>query len=330
MKLVGLLIAATMLLNVCPDALDEIRAAQDRSVTISFTGDCTISTDQGRSEQGTFNWYAKNYEPTYFLEKVADIFNEDDITVVNCETVLSDRNLTKRYKGEGTAYWFIGPASNAKIFSSSGVEVASVVNNHTNDFGAEGAADTVAALEAEGLDVLEAKKPVYIERKGITIGFLGAGIWWGGQEKELYKVLEEMEENSDIQIIYPHGGAEGSHEVEAWRKTSFRNLIDHGADIIVGTHSHRLQPLEEYHGGVIVYGLGNFCFGGNRYPQNRTAIYQLIITPGEDGYVYENSFIPCYVYTGSSNNWQPAPVPETDAAYRKILDFMAGELETPV
>lgn len=333
MRFTGILLAIFMLFNINPDFLSVLRLRQAElqdNITLSFVGDCTISTYLGGSGQGTLNWYAKNYEPTYFLQNVADIFEADDFTIVNCETVLTDRDLSSREKDEEVGFWFRGPTSNAKILSSSSVEIASVVNNHATDYGSTGYSDTVAALEAEGLEVLEAKSPVYVEKDGITIGILGAGIWYGGAEKELYNTLSVMCENSDVQVIYVHGGEEKLHEPEAWRKTSFRNLVDNGADLVIACHAHVLQPMEEYNGGIIVYGLGNFCFGGNRSPENRTAIYQCKITRTDDGFEYDSTIIPCYVYTGTTNNWQPAIMEEDDQNYQKVLDFMAGKISTPV
>ena len=331
MSFIKFFLALCMFFNASPGRLADLTdSLEPRSVTLSVVGDCTISTNLGAAGPGSFNWYAKNYDPAYFLEKVAPVFENDDFTVVNCETVLSDRTLTPRDKGEGTAYWFVGPSANANIFTSSGVEIACLANNHTDDFGAAGYADTVAALEAANLVVAEDRSPVYVTKDGITISILACGLWYGGAERELYKTLETMCLNSDFQIIYPHGGAEGTHQVDEWRRTAFRNLIDHGADLIVATHPHWLQPVEEYHGGTIVYSLGNFCFGGNNYPQNRTAIYQCTITKTPLGLLFSDEIIPCYVYTGDHNNWQPAPIAEDDPNYRKILDFMAGLISSPV
>ncbi len=329
MNFLRFLLALFMLLRTLPAPL--ARLPERASVTMTFVGDCTIATDQGSFKKNSLNWYTTNHEYSYFLEKVAPIFAEDDITVVNCETVLSDReDLTPVTKTTQRAFWFLGPAANAKIFSSSSVEVACFANNHMNDYGSQGQKDTIAALEAEDLIVGKDKKPVYIEKNGITVGILACQLWYGGAEKALYPILEEMVKNSDYQVIYPHGGTESVFYIDEWRTTAFHNLIDRGADLIVGTHAHRLQPIEHYKDGTIVYCLGNFCFGGNNAPQNRTAIYQCTITPDGDGFQFEEKLIPCYVYTGSRNNWQPCPVEEDDPVYQKIYDYMYGLREDPL
>lgn len=328
MALFKLIIALTVAFNTYAGTFKSL-IPEVREMKLSFVGDCTLGTQLGASGPGTFNGYAQNNPPEYFLEKVAPIFERDDFTVANCEGVLSDGPLLPADKGSDTAFWFIGPASNAKIFSSSSVEVAGFSNNHMGDYGYEGIRDTVRALEAEGVTVAEHLKPCYLEKDGFTVGLLACRIRWAGHEKSVYKLLDEMKENSDFQIIYTHGGAEGTHDVDQWRVTSFRNLIDRGADLVIGSHPHMLQPVERYNGGTIVYSLGNFCFGGNSHPENATAIYQcqLIKTPW--GITLKDSVIPCYVYTGRSNNYQPCPIEPEDPRYQKIIDYMNGKADRP-
>lgn len=328
MRLLRLLLALLLLLRQIPGGL--ITVPKSCSMTITFVGDCLISTSDGASYAGSLNWYAQNYEPTYFFEKVADYFTSDDLTVVNCETVLSDRALPPRDKGDPEAWWFTGPASNARIFSSSGVELASVANNHTYDYGRDGYQDTVEALKNQGLLVAEDGVPVYYEKNGVRVGVLACGIWYSGEEGIYLSALRQMVESSDFQIIYTHGGAESIFTPEEWRQASYRRLIDNGADLVVGCHAHRLQPMERYNGGTIVYGLGNFCFGGNSRPNNRTAIYRCTFRVGQGVTDMEDEIIPCYLYTGAYSVWQPSPIDPSDPNYQKVLDFMNGLTDSPM
>ncbi len=329
MRFFRLLLALLMFLSRLSG--DIFTVPESRSVTVSMVGDCLISTSNGASEAGSFNWYAANYAPTYFFEKVAEVFTSDDLTIVNCETALSDRELPRRPKAESTPWWFVGPASNAQIFSSSGVEMASVANNHTYDYGAEGYADTVEALKAQGLEVCEDGVPVYYEANGVRLGVLACGIWSPGQEGAFLGTVRAMRENCDFVIVYPHGGAEGTFEPEEWRQASYRRLIDGGADLVAGNHAHRIQPLERYNGGTIVYGLGNFCFGGNSYPNNRTVIYRFTVTVSASGTaVMEDEILPAYLYTGSYSVWQPSLMDPADPNYQKVLDFMDGLIDSPM
>ena len=333
MKLAGVLLAVAMLLGANPDAPEVIRDRMEDSVILSFAGDCTLGAQKGAKSKGNFNWYADNEEPDYFLKNVYDIFSTDDFTIVNCEGVLTDRPLEYYDKGSDGAFYFKGKADNAKIFTAGSVEIASVINNHTRDYGPAGKSDTIDALEAEGVRALDANKPVYVEKDGIRISFLACGIWYTGQEKDIYKSLDEMNENSDIQVIYSHGGTEGVYEVDSWRKSVYHSLINRGVDIIVNSHPHRLQPVEHYKNGLIVYSLGDFCFGGNSFPVNKkTAIYRVKITRTDDGFEFEDEIIPCWLHSGttSANNFQPTPVDPVEYAdtYEKMIAYMRGERKT--
>lgn len=299
------------------------------TINLSIAGDCLLATYKGQRYQGSFSDYAATRESGYFLEKVQDIFASDDFTIVNLENVLTDRSLKEAEKSSTPAYWFKAPTANTKILAGSGVEAVSLANNHTGDYGAAGKKDTAAAVEAAGLAYGTNDKTIYLEKNGFVIAVICHGLWSEGQASQVVGRIKEASENSDYQIVFYHGGKEGVHTPEAWKVRASRRLVDAGADLVIGNHPHVLQPMEVYKGVNIVYSLGNFCFGGNRKPENRTVIYQVSLTV-EDGVLSEEhaSLIPCYVFTGKTNNWQPAPITD-ETIKQKVLDFMAGKRNLP-
>ena len=288
------------------------------SMTLSFVGDCLISTLKGDSSKGTLNWYAQNYEPTYFFEKAYDTLSADDYTVANCETVLTDRKLTPRDKGTGSrVFWFYGPTENAKIFPAGSVEVTGVVNNHMKDYGQAGYEDTVAALKKQNLIVGDYDTPVYLQKNGIKAAVLFVNLWSYSDTKPIINAMKSLDADTDYKIVYFHGGVEATNYPEQWKVDACRALIDAGANFVIGMHPHVLQPIEEYHGGVIVYSLGNFLFGGNTAPVKNTIIYQVELKKGG----FKQNIIPCQVYSGSRNNWQPC-YPESEKSKQKTLDLL--------
>ncbi len=314
-----------------PAAIGETAEPADGSFTIdlSIVGDCLLATHKGQTYKGSFSWYAARQEPAYFFEKVYDIFSADDFTIVNLENVLTDRPLKEKEKSTDPAYWFKAPAANAGILAQNSVEAVSLANNHTGDYGEAGRRDTARAVEAAGLPYGTNDETVYLEKNGFTIALICHGLWNEGQASQIIRRLNAAAENSDYQIVFFHGGTEGTHDVEDWKQRACRRLADAGADLVVGCHPHVLQPMEVYNGVNIVYSLGNFCYGGNRRPENRTVICRAVLTV-EGGQLADEAveFIPCYVYTGNTNNWQPAPI--TDEAERqKVLAFMEGREKLP-
>lgn len=108
--------------------------------------------------------------------------------------------------------------------------------------------------------------------------------------------------------------------------------MDAGADLVIGNHPHVLQPMEMYNGVRIIYSLGNFCFGGSRSPENRTVMYNLTLKVDRNTLElesFEDSITPCYVYTGSTNNWQPAPITD-ETVKQKVIGFMNWKVNSPV
>lgn len=340
------------------------------TISMDFVGDIMLAGNE--TATSSIDAMANSQPSTYFFENVRDYFLNDDITIANCENVFSDNdNLVKTDKGESAAleqynnavaeynsavalaqqsgttvsmekpeytfraFWFRSHAATAKLLPENGVDVVSIDNNHTYDFGTDGNMDTRAALDVAGVDWGKDGKIVYKEINGFKIAFVFGSMYSAGAEQAMLVDLEEANANSDYQVVYFHGGEEKVHAYEDWKQASCHNLVDHGADLVIGSHPHVLQPMETYNGVNIVYSLGNFIFGGNNYPENRTLIYNQTLTITQDaatgGFTVANTdvtLIPCYVYTGESNNYQPAVI-ENETDKQLVIDFMQGKRELP-
>lgn len=296
----------------------------ENTLKMSFIGDCVIGGDPVDYGYESFIWYSENKPLSYFFEKVKSVLEQDDFTLANMETVLSDNMSLRPVEKDGErTFWFMAKSKNAQILTEGSVEVAGVVNNHTYDFGDEGYNDTVKALEDAGLLVGEDCVPLYFEKNGIKVGVAYANLWAYYQVNDIFDALEEMQGKCDYKIVFFHGGEEGQHEPDNFKIDACRDLANSGlCDLIVGAHPHVLQPLEVVNDVPILYSLGNFCFAGNNYPENKTVIFGVNLTKDENGKVTaETNITPCYVYTGDDNNFQPAVI--TDANDKQeILDML--------
>lgn len=299
------------------------------TIDLSIAGDFVLATYMGQVYEGSFSWYAQNYGPSYFLENVSHIFDADDFTIVNLECVITDNPLKEVAKDHNPAYWFKGPSSNLEILTVGSVECVSLANNHAGDYGSQGRKDTIDAVTAAGLYYGNNDHTFYLEKNGFRIAVICHGLWGEWQADAIAKRIDEAELNSDYQIVFYHGGKEGIHSPEEWKIRASRKLVDAGADLVIGNHPHVLQPFEVYKGVKIVYSVGNFCYGGSRNPENRTIIYKQVLTIEGGELIAETSeIIPCYVYTGSTNNWQPAPIEDETQKYL-VFEFMAGTRPLP-
>lgn len=302
------------------------------NIKLSFAGDTMLASYKDQTTPGSFNEYVNKKEPSYFLDKVRNIFLEDDFTIVNLENVLTDQNLPEIEKNSDPAYWYKSKTSNINILSSSSIEGISISNNHTNDYGKIGKEDTINAILNANIKYGDYNNIMYFEKNNYKIAVICKGLWIESQTNEIIKLIKEAKEKSDYQIIFFHGGQERIHQPEEWKINAVRKLIDNGANLVIGSHPHVLQPREIYNGKEIVYSLGNFCYGGNRNPENRTIIYQMNLTINKEtnSLINEQSnIIPCYVYTNKTNNYQPAPI-QVETIKNKVIDFMNWKEDSPI
>lgn len=274
-------------------------------VVISLAGDCTLGNAQVQGYDGTFNqMYDIKQDPSYFFQNVKDIFSQDDMTLVNFEGVLTDSNerVEKEYNMKGRHEY-------NQILVEGDIEAVSLGNNHRMDYGEEGLADTLAALDEISMvyaydDVLG----IYETKEGIRIGFVSVNEVYDEELVETF--LEEgmkklREDEVNLVIACCHWGEELEYYPEEYQITLGHKCIDWGADLVVGCHPHVLQGFEYYQGKYIIYSLGNFCFGGNRNPKEKdTMIVQAEFTL-EDGVPVgeaELTVIPCTISSVSDRN----------------------------
>lgn len=299
------------------------------TITISAAGDCSLGNHLQQDYYYSFNQaYDKNGE-AYFFENVKDIFEADDLTLVNLEGTLTDSETP----AEGRTYNIKGAPAYTGILTAGSVEAVSMGNNHRLDYGLSGSNDTVKNLEEAGIvyaydDILG----VY-EVKGIKIGYVSVNetSWGYGSEKFIKEGIASLQEQgADLIIACCHWGVEKDYYTEAYQNELGRICIDAGADLVLGHHPHVLQGIEEYNGKYIVYSLGNFSFGANRNPADKdTMIFQQTFS-FVDGEMLESTearVIPCSVSSVTErNNFQPTPL-EGDEALRVIkrLNEFSGD-----
>lgn len=289
-------------------AAEVIKEPEIQTVTITATGDCTLGVTQTHGYAGSFHEYYDQYGEDYFFEDVRDIFEQDDFTLVNLECVLS--NATERVEKT----WNLkGKPEYAGIMTGSSVEACSLGNNHTFDYGQEGLDETREVLNEAGIIFgFNDHVATYETHSGIVIGIVSASQLSADETHAGYirDGIEELrKEGADLVIACCHWGIEGDHYPNDYQQQLAHQVIDWGADVLIGTHPHVLQGVELYNGKVICYSLGNFCFGGNRNPQDKdTAIYQQTFT-FVDGVLQSDisaDIIPCRISSVTSrNDFQP-------------------------
>lgn len=294
---------------------------QPEEFTLTFAGDCTFAMS------GFVNAVGEDY--TYPFKDVQPYFGSDDCTFINLECALSDRGAKAN-----KLFTFRGSPAYINILTQGSVEFASVVNNHSMDYGQVAYDDTRALLDEAGVHYAEDQKTTLFEtQRGLKIGVLA--LYFPSATDGIADHIKSLrEQGAEIVVVCVHWGEEYHFKPNGVQMNVGRFAIDNGADIVYGQHPHVLQPVEEYNGGVIYYSLANFSFGGNPMPGDMdTAILQQKVVREPDGTVHlgELNIVPCYVsgIPETGNDYQPMPMdPEADSvAYDRVLRKLSGEYE---
>lgn len=286
-------------------------------ITITAVGDCTLGGDVKSGGYRNFQSYAEKYGADYFLQKVRPLFESDDLTIVNLEGPLTTSDDMR----SGRTFNFRGHPQYAKILSGSSVEIANVANNHALDFGDDGFNETAEVLKAEGIGVSGFSLSHLEEVKGVRVGSLGF-TEWAYSEEQIRKTVSAARKKCDLLIVSVHWGEEKEYEPTKTQEKLGRAMIDAGADLVIGNHSHVYGGVEQYKGKYIIYSLGNFCFGGNKNPsdKNCTIFQQTFHVNLTEGTVSDGgiNIIPARV-SGSNdkNDFQPY-ILTGDAAQRQL------------
>ncbi len=304
------------------DGLAPVQASvsvkSDRSVTISCVGDCTLGTDINLSSNTSFNAYQAMYGDGYFFEKVRPILSQDDATFANFEGTLTTLDESHR---KDKPFAFKADPAYAEILNEGSIEVVTLANNHTYDYGDESTEDTKKSLDAAGVNWCSGDDVVYMDLNGVKTAFIGIYALENGLEsmdQVKRTVSTAKSEGAEVVVIHFHWGVELITSLDEFETQLAHAAIDAGADLVLGTHAHMLLPVEKYNGRYIVYGLSNFCFGGNPYPHSyESMIWQQTFSFGPDGLEDEDDIriIPCRISSETGiNNYQPVPVSGDEAA----------------
>ena len=239
-----------------------------KTFTITVTGDTTLgSTDDLRKRDDCFeNVYAEK-GAGWFFSGTRDLFDSDDMTLVNFEGTITETNAKKDKK-----FNFKAPAEYVDILTLGSVEATNIANNHIVDYGDAGEADTIAALENADIVVSGNGKLGIFEKDGVKVGMTGYCFPYKNESKDISKDVKALREaGCQIVIASFHWGSEYREDFTREQRSIGRQAIKAGADIVVGHHPHIVQGIEQYDDTYILYSLGNFIFGGNVDPDDRDA-----------------------------------------------------------
>ena len=322
---------STPLPTATPEPTPEPLYQPDGSIEITLTavGDVTIGRNVQHKGTSIFEKELKKQknDPNFIFRNVKGIFESDDLTIANFEGVLGE-SLTPPSSKKNNDFLFLASPEYAQVLSNNGVEAVTMENNHINDFGDDGINSTIAALESAGVVWANKNHMAVYETQGVRIGMLAYQIvpplrsdemQADALQTQVASDIAKAKQTCDIVTVSFHWGKELDYtprnESPYRQVTLGRAAIDAGADLVLGHHSHRINPIEKYNGKYIVYSLANCSFAGNNKPSDMcTFIFQCKFRI-RDGQIVDNPFriIPCRISSRRDyNDFAITPYTETE------------------
>ena len=250
-------------------AISQAVVKVESQVLLSAVGDCTLGNDSklGYANSLPAMLSKVNNDFSYFFKNVYSIFSKDDVTIANLETTFTESNdkADKQFN-------FKASGDYAKSLTLGSIEGVNLSNNHIYDYKEKGFKDTKLALENEKVNYFGEGSKWVTKIKDQSFGFLGYRGWSLDKEfmNKLKADITELKKTNSVVVINFHWGNENQNYPIDAQKQLAHFAIDNGADIVLGHHPHVIQGVEQYKNRIIAYSLGNFCFGGNTNPRDKT------------------------------------------------------------
>ncbi|MCA0269405.1 MAG: CapA family protein [Bacteroidetes bacterium] len=256
-------------------ALLEPDAPVDDTLRIRAVGDVMLGT----------NFPSERYLPpndgAEMLGGVADVLRDADLTFANLEGPLTDAtgNSGKCRAGSTTCYAFRTPTRYARYLADAGIDLASLANNHAQDFGEAGRSATVRAIEPYGIRWSgRAGTFASLTAKGRRVAMIAYHVAdhsnYLNDIPGAARTVARLAQDHDIVIVSFHGGAEGGAVRVPYGPELFlgenrgdlrrfaKAVVDAGADLVIGHGPHVPRGVQVYQGRLIAYSLGNFATYG--------------------------------------------------------------------
>lgn len=280
-------------------------AGADRATTIVFGGD----TSHGESYQAEYARQGgvdivaeKGYD--YSFKNVAPLLQQCDFAILNLETPLTTIRESP-IAGKDYYHWS-DPKQAGESLRRLGIDVVSLANNHTMDYGAPALLETLSSLRAvdvasfgAGIDRDSASRPYVVDldvgERPFDVAIIGCFEDRQSYEEDDFYATDDRPGNCKLTVeeirrriaelrasrpnvfivVFPHWGKNYEWRSKKQQKLG-RELIGAGADLVIGHGSHCIQEIERFQGKWIVYSIGNFVFNSRgRYEKLNAPPYSM-------------------------------------------------------
>lgn len=299
-----------------------------REAKLVAVGDIMMHGSQIKSG---YNSSTKTYNFDSFFTEVKEIISQGDWAIGNLETTLA---------GPETGYTgyplFNAPDTLADAIKNAGFNILTTANNHSLDRRESGLLKTLENVRSRGLEPVgtaasfeESEEILVVEKNEISMAIFAYTYGTNGipipkGKDYLVSLIDEAKIIQDIQAarqlgvdlvtVALHFGDEYQRQPNQQQKTLVKNLVNAGADIILGSHPHVVQPYELFEitddsgqtrQAIAIYSMGNFISNQRGNYRDIGVIFQVNIRksfPEETVEFTEIKAIPTWVHRYSANN----------------------------
>ncbi|GGA38872.1 CapA family protein [Okeania sp. KiyG1] len=257
----------------------------------------------GMQIKSGYNSQTKTYSYQSFFTEVKDILSAGDWVIGNLETTLAGPE--SGYTGYPL---FNAPATLADAIKWAGFNILTTANNHSLDRREKGLLKTLENLRDRDIypvgtaaSLAESQEILIVEKNEILMAFLAYTYGTNGipipqgkdylvnlidEQKIIQDITRAREKGADIVTVSLHFGAEYQRLPNTQQKQLVENLVNGGADIILGSHPHVVQPykifqITEESGdtrqAVAIYSMGNFISNQTKKYTKLGVIFQVNI-----------------------------------------------------
>lgn len=267
--------------SITTTTISQTRSSK-KEINFTFVGDLLF-------ESLFYKAIDNGYDKNIYFNRIKKYFLDDDISIGNMEVVIGNNNLSV----SGDGYNFCAPSYIGDLVNSLDFEILTTANNHSNDRGTAGIDSTIDYFK-NNTDILtvgtykddvDRESSRIIEVDGVKVGFLGytygtnikvdksnrsrIGLYRNPDTKTitdeykslLTKEITDLKNKTDIQVVIMHWGTEFTFTPNNEQKEMAEFLNSLGVDIIMGSHSHSIQPIDiigDDNKTLVYYSMGNF------------------------------------------------------------------------
>jgi len=306
-----------------------LNAQETQEISLLFIGD--VMQHQSQINHA-YNPETKKYEYDACFSEVAPIIAQSDVTIANLEGTLAG----PPYKGYPQ---FSAPDELAMALHKSGIDILVTANNHSCDRRKKGVEQTINTLDNLGIphagtyvnsQTRKLNYPYFITEKGFKLALLNYTYGTNGLPVDAPNVVNLIDRNTilaDIKkaklqspdkiIAFLHWGEQYTSTPNKSQTDLADFLVANGADIIIGSHPHVLQPMENYYDETLkkdivkIFSLGNFISNQRDRYRDGGAMARIVLSKDEHGVHINNAgFYLTWVkteYVGKRKQWTILP-----------------------